>query len=144
MLDYLLEIYHANDFKCMNLNRHEMYSNFEYINDVCAFLQFIFVTTILFNTEITYNGVEYPRWLIAVGWASCLVSIICIPTYFVYKLSKMNGSFKKVPHLYKYLNWKATISVITLFVTAHSNCNYAQQLGPGWWFWSKGMGNDDP
>lgn len=58
-------------------------------------LSFIFVTTILFNTELTYNGMEYPRWLIAVGWSSCLVSIVCIPIYFVYKLSKMNGSLKK-------------------------------------------------
>lgn len=57
------------------------------------------MTTIIFNTEITYNGMDYPRWLIAIGWGSCILSIICIPIYFVYKLSKMNGSLKKVGHL---------------------------------------------
>lgn len=57
------------------------------------------MTTILFNTEITYNGMSYPRWLVLIGWGSCLSSIICIPIYFVFKLSKMNGSFKKVRQL---------------------------------------------
>lgn len=63
---------------------------------LCSFFQSIFITTILFNTEITYNGMKYPKSLIALGWASCLLSILCIPIYFVYKLLKMNGSFKKV------------------------------------------------
>lgn len=58
--------------------------------------QFIFITAILFNTDITYNGMSYPKWLTALGWASCLISIACIPIYFVYKLLKMNGSLKKV------------------------------------------------
>lgn len=58
--------------------------------------QFIFITTICFNTEITYNGMVYPRWLIAIGWGSCLSSCSCIPIYIVYKLSRMNGSFRKV------------------------------------------------
>lgn len=59
-------------------------------------LQFIFVTTILFNTQVTYNGMAYPQWLIRIGWASCLASIVCIPIYIVYKLSRMSGSLKKV------------------------------------------------
>ncbi|XP_055593807.1 sodium- and chloride-dependent glycine transporter 1 [Uranotaenia lowii] len=57
-----------------------------------SILTFMFFTTIIFNTEATYNGVIYPRWAIAVGWMSCLASIVCIPGYAIYKLRTSKGS----------------------------------------------------
>lgn len=63
---------------------------------IFAYFQFIFVTTILYNTEITYGGRSYPTWLVHIGYTSCASSIICIPIYILYKLTKMNGSIKKV------------------------------------------------
>lgn len=48
--------------------------------------QFIFVTTILFNTRIKYHGVTYPDWSITLGWSTCLASILCIPIYMGYQL----------------------------------------------------------
>lgn len=58
--------------------------------------QFIFVTTILFNTRITYNGVDYPEWAVAIGWCSCLVSMLCIPGYVIFYLvfGKVISKFK--------------------------------------------------
>ncbi|XP_019564348.2 sodium- and chloride-dependent glycine transporter 1 [Aedes albopictus] len=55
-------------------------------------LTFIFITTILYNTEATYNGVRYPKWAIAVGWMSCISSMLCIPAYALYKLASSKGS----------------------------------------------------
>ncbi|KAJ3632214.1 hypothetical protein MTP99_009234 [Tenebrio molitor] len=46
----------------------------------------IFITTIVFNTRITYRGIVYPDWSITLGWCSCGVSIICIPLYMGYRL----------------------------------------------------------
>ncbi|XP_021703364.1 sodium- and chloride-dependent glycine transporter 1 [Aedes aegypti] len=57
-----------------------------------AILSFIFVTTILYNTEVTYNGVRYPKWAIAVGWMSCISSMLCIPAYALYKIFSSKGS----------------------------------------------------
>ncbi|RZB73474.1 sodium- and chloride-dependent glycine transporter 2-like [Asbolus verrucosus] len=46
----------------------------------------IFITTIVFNTRITYRGIVYPDWSITLGWCSCGISIICIPVYMGYRL----------------------------------------------------------
>ncbi|KAJ3655701.1 hypothetical protein Zmor_014821 [Zophobas morio] len=46
----------------------------------------IFITTIAFNTRITYRGITYPDWSITLGWCSCGISIICIPLYMGYRL----------------------------------------------------------
>lgn len=116
--------------------------------------QFIFVTTILFNTEVTYDGRQYPRWLIAIGWGSCVTSIICIPIYFVYKLSKMNGSLKKVLQLLEsLLEFKCKKLVLTFkcysiiwmvfSILANTNCIKTKQLGTGWWKGAQSLGRDD-
>ncbi|XP_054745125.1 sodium- and chloride-dependent glycine transporter 1 [Anastrepha obliqua] len=52
----------------------------------------MFFTTIIFNRDITYNGIIYPRWAIALGWLSCCVSIACIPVYMIYALMRGKGS----------------------------------------------------
>ncbi|XP_049832189.1 sodium- and chloride-dependent glycine transporter 1-like [Schistocerca gregaria] len=49
-------------------------------------LTFIFITTIVFNTRISYNNIEYPDWAIATGWMSAVSSMIFIPGYAVYKI----------------------------------------------------------
>ncbi|XP_058803162.1 sodium- and chloride-dependent glycine transporter 1-like isoform X1 [Phymastichus coffea] len=62
-------------------------------------LSFIFVTTVLFNTRITYNGVDYPEWAVAVGWCSCLVSMLCIPGYIICYLVFGKGTLaEKIAH----------------------------------------------
>lgn len=43
----------------------------------------MFSTTIIFNTRVTYNGVEYPDLAIYLGWGFCLSSSLCIPAYAV-------------------------------------------------------------
>ncbi|XP_053661681.1 sodium-dependent proline transporter [Anopheles marshallii] len=58
-------------------------------------LTFIFITTIVYNTEVSYNGVSYPRWAIGIGWASCVVSMLCIPAFAIYKLVCTKGSLMK-------------------------------------------------
>ncbi|XP_012274916.1 sodium- and chloride-dependent glycine transporter 1 [Orussus abietinus] len=58
-------------------------------------LSFIFVTTIIFNTRLTYNGVEYPEWAISFGWTICMVSIICIPGYAIIHFIITKGTFKE-------------------------------------------------
>uniref|UniRef100_A0A182WHF4 Transporter n=1 Tax=Anopheles minimus TaxID=112268 RepID=A0A182WHF4_9DIPT len=58
-------------------------------------LSFIFITTIVYNTEVSYNGLAYPRWAIGLGWASCLVSMLCIPGFAIYKLLSTKGSLMK-------------------------------------------------
>ncbi|XP_051173790.1 sodium- and chloride-dependent glycine transporter 1-like [Leptopilina boulardi] len=60
-----------------------------------SILSFIFITTIIFNTRVSYNGIEYPEWAIGLGWGSCLISMICIPGYMIYYLFCKKGSFKE-------------------------------------------------
>ncbi|KAF5296090.1 hypothetical protein FQA39_LY02724 [Lamprigera yunnana] len=52
-------------------------------------LIFIFITSIVFNTSITYYGFVYPKWSIILGWSSCGLSIICVPLYMGYHLLYM-------------------------------------------------------
>ncbi|XP_053692476.1 sodium- and chloride-dependent glycine transporter 2 [Sabethes cyaneus] len=78
--------------------------SWKFINPVI--LTFIFLTTIIYNTEITYNGVSYPRWAIALGWGSCLASMLWIPSVAVYKLIRSKGSFlERVKHNLKAKDW---------------------------------------
>ncbi|XP_067624068.1 sodium- and chloride-dependent glycine transporter 1 [Eurosta solidaginis] len=52
----------------------------------------MFFTSIIFNRDITYNGIIYPRWAIGMGWLSCCTSIACIPSYIIYVLILGKGS----------------------------------------------------
>uniref|UniRef100_A0AAG5D881 Transporter n=1 Tax=Anopheles atroparvus TaxID=41427 RepID=A0AAG5D881_ANOAO len=57
-------------------------------------LIFIFFTTIAYNTEVSYRTVAiYPRWAVKLGWASCFLSMFCIPAYIIFKLVFGEGSF---------------------------------------------------
>ncbi|XP_049302687.1 sodium- and chloride-dependent glycine transporter 1 isoform X2 [Bactrocera dorsalis] len=55
----------------------------------------MFFTSIIFNRDITYNGIIYPRWAIALGWLSCAISIACIPAYMIYALVRSQGTLVK-------------------------------------------------
>lgn len=66
----------------------------------------IFFTSIVFNRNVVYNGVEYPSWAIALGWCSCGASIICIPIYFLYMICTRDGSAGEVIEYYsKAMDW---------------------------------------
>ncbi|XP_063699863.1 sodium- and chloride-dependent glycine transporter 2 [Culicoides brevitarsis] len=58
-------------------------------------LIFIFATVLKYNTKVTYNGVDFPDWAIALGWMSSMMSLLVIPGYFVYKIWTTKGSFIK-------------------------------------------------
>lgn len=69
-------------------------------------LLLFFITTIAFNRRVTFNEIEYPDWAIAIGWCSCFISILCIPGYAIYKISKLNGSFRdRLKTLTKPVDW---------------------------------------
>lgn len=55
--------------------------------------QLLFVTTIVFNTNVSYDGMAYPVWAILTGWWIAVASMLCIPLYAIYKLSIMDGPF---------------------------------------------------
>ncbi|XP_034097306.1 sodium- and chloride-dependent glycine transporter 1 [Drosophila albomicans] len=62
-------------------------------------LTFVLFTSIIFLRKITYNGIEYPTWAVAIGWLSFVSSIILIPLYVVYimiiKRDTLKDSLKK-------------------------------------------------
>ncbi|XP_034950480.1 sodium- and chloride-dependent glycine transporter 1-like [Chelonus insularis] len=58
-------------------------------------LTFIFATTIIFNTRITYNGKPYPEWAVFLGWCSCMTSMLCIPGYAIYHFFTTKGTFRE-------------------------------------------------
>lgn len=57
-----------------------------------SILVFIFVTTVAFNSPVTYNGLKYPQWALIVGWFAALASMICIPIGVVHTLAKSRGT----------------------------------------------------
>jgi solute carrier family 6 amino acid transporter-like protein 5/7/9/14 len=54
------------------------------------------VTTVAFNSPVTYNGVKYPEWALVVGWFAALASMICIPIGIIYTLAKSRGTLYQV------------------------------------------------
>jgi len=49
-------------------------------------------------TGISYAGYKYPPWAEFVGWMLCIVSILCVPGYAIYRYKKLpeGGTFKEV------------------------------------------------
>lgn len=58
-------------------------------------LVFMFCTVFVYNSDITYNGVSYPTWAVALGWLSSLASLLVIPGYFCWKFWSIKGSMIK-------------------------------------------------
>ena len=64
------------------------------------------MTTIAFNTEVTYNGKSYPKWAIYFGWSSSFISIACIPSYAIYKLVNSKGTLiQRIKCSVKPIDW---------------------------------------
>lgn len=63
-------------------------------------LQFILIFTVIQYKPITYNDYVYPRWSLAIGFSMALSSVICIPIYAIYKVTRSPGAtFREVWHL---------------------------------------------
>lgn len=70
-------------------------------------LQFIFMTTVAFNSPVTYNGQRYPDWAHALGWIAALTSMICIPIGIIHTLSVSRGTLYQVciPEITSIIYW---------------------------------------
>ncbi|GLH12445.1 Sodium-dependent dopamine transporter [Gryllus bimaculatus] len=58
-------------------------------------LTFIFITSIAFNTPVSYNNIQYPKWAISLGWMSAAASMVWIPIYILYKIKITPGTWRK-------------------------------------------------
>lgn len=60
-------------------------------------VQFILIFTVIQYKPITYNDYVYPGWSLAIGFCMAMSSVICIPIYALYKISKSPGAtFREV------------------------------------------------
>ncbi|XP_015210793.1 sodium- and chloride-dependent glycine transporter 1 isoform X1 [Lepisosteus oculatus] len=55
-------------------------------------ITFILVFTVIQYKPITYNNYIYPGWSLVIGFLMALSSVICIPIYAIYKISKSEGT----------------------------------------------------
>ncbi|XP_008431703.1 sodium- and chloride-dependent glycine transporter 1 [Poecilia reticulata] len=55
-------------------------------------ISFILIFTVIQYKPITYNDYVYPGWSLAIGFAMALSSVICIPIYGLYKISRSPGA----------------------------------------------------
>lgn len=64
---------------------------------VFSSLQFILIFTVIQYKPITYNNYVYPGWSLAIGFFMALSSVVCIPIYALYKISRSPGAtFREV------------------------------------------------
>jgi hypothetical protein len=54
------------------------------------------MTTVVFNSPVTYNGKRYPDWANALGWIAALASMICIPIGIIHRLAVSHGTLCQV------------------------------------------------
>ncbi|XP_050067061.1 sodium-dependent serotonin transporter [Anopheles maculipalpis] len=59
-----------------------------------TFLFCILIFSLLGYEEMLGEEYEYPEWSVAAGWALTLSSVLCIPTYVIYKFLKSPGNCK--------------------------------------------------
>ena len=45
---------------------------------------------------LTYSKYTFPLWSEAIGWCVALNSMVCIPSYFLYKLARARGTMWEV------------------------------------------------
>jgi len=50
------------------------------------------VTTLVFNTPVSYRDKEFPAWAQGLGWSSALVSLLMMPGYAIYLLAVTPGT----------------------------------------------------
>ncbi|KAI1292294.1 Sodium-dependent serotonin transporter [Halotydeus destructor] len=61
-----------------------------YISPV--FLFFTFMAAMFRYKDLEWQGYQYPRWSIGVGWTLTLSSLLCIPAYAIYLILRTKGS----------------------------------------------------
>ena len=63
-------------------------------------LQTIFIMGAVTYSELEYDRkfitYQYPKWAIMIGWTMALVSVVCIPIVFVYRLYCEEGTLLEV------------------------------------------------
>lgn len=57
--------------------------------------QFIFVTTLVYNTPVSYRHHDFPDWAQGLGWLSALASLLLMPGYAIYLLARTPGSLRE-------------------------------------------------
>ncbi|XP_053670372.1 sodium-dependent serotonin transporter [Anopheles nili] len=60
-----------------------------------TFLFCILIFSLLGYEEMLGEEYEYPEWSVAAGWVLTLSSVLCIPTYMIYKFLKNPGNCKE-------------------------------------------------
>jgi solute carrier family 6 serotonin transporter-like protein 4 len=63
---------------------------------VFAWLQVIFIFSLLGYEEMLQGDYKYPAWTIMVGWILTASSLLCIPLYIVYKFIVTPGNIVQV------------------------------------------------
>ena len=59
--------------------------------------QFILIFTVIQYKPITYNDYVYPGWSLGIGFCMAMSSVICIPIYALYRISRSPGAtFREV------------------------------------------------
>uniref|UniRef100_A0A671X5X7 Transporter n=1 Tax=Sparus aurata TaxID=8175 RepID=A0A671X5X7_SPAAU len=62
-------------------------------------ISFILIFTVIQYKPITYNDYVYPGWSLAIGFCMAMSSVICIPIYALYKISRSPGAtFREVQY----------------------------------------------
>ena len=77
-------------------------------------LQLIFLFYCAKYTPLVLDGYVYPAWANVIGWLLSFASILCIPGYFVYYVSKTPGSLREVRVELMIWNWQFNLFDITL------------------------------
>lgn len=85
----------ADDIQDMIGHRPNMYFRlcWKYISPII--IGVIFIWFCVDWTGISYAGYQYPPWAEFLGWMLCIVSILCVPGYAIYRYQKLpeGGSF---------------------------------------------------
>ncbi|CAL8347840.1 unnamed protein product [Merluccius merluccius] len=55
-------------------------------------ISFILIFTVIQYKPITYNDYVYPNWSLLIGFSMAMSSVVCIPIYALYKISKSPGA----------------------------------------------------
>ncbi|KAL3856698.1 hypothetical protein ACJMK2_011422 [Sinanodonta woodiana] len=65
----------------------------KYISPI--FLLSLFILSIINPAKPEYGGYKYPDWAISIGWCMVFSSLLCIPSYIIYKFIKTPGGVKE-------------------------------------------------
>ena len=59
-------------------------------------LQVLFILSVVYNPPLTLGTYMYPPWASALGWVISCSSLVCLPSYMIYRLTKTRGSLMDV------------------------------------------------